>query len=138
MPPAASPAATDTASGNDGGVAIGYTSMVLGPNDYEGKPTAILTYTVTNNTDKTYDMLTELEVQAYQNGTSLDNFPIYTTDPKGYDSNSSHQKIQPGATATVTQAFVVSDPAATVKVEATPLFDFDNEAQPVSQEFKLQ
>lgn len=125
-----------SASAEAAKVQVNLTSAVAGPNDYEGKPTIIVTYTVTNGTDKTYNMY-DVTVDAFQNGTSLSDNPFFTENPEGYDPDSYNQKIQPGATGTVTKAFELSDTTSNVTVEATPSVDF-HEGAKVTQEFKLQ
>ena len=124
-------------SSSDSGIVIHIESLKPAGNDYEGKPTVMLTYTVTNNSDKNFSVMT-LSAKAFQNGTSLGDFVIYRDNPEGYDTQSKMQDIQPGATGTVTEAFNLQDETTPVHVEIEDSFDFSGKSQPVTQDFPLQ
>ncbi|RSX54197.1 hypothetical protein D2E25_0505 [Bifidobacterium goeldii] len=101
--------------------------------DYEGKPTAVLTYELTNNKSENSNYM-DYMVSAFQNGRQLDT-AIFTEAPEGYDANSALSKLQPGGTATVTQAYVLEDDSP-VSIEVEGTVDFTDAK--VTHTFTLQ
>ncbi|MCS4535792.1 DUF5067 domain-containing protein [Corynebacterium sp. HS2168-gen11] len=104
--------------------------------NYEGKPAVILTYTVTNNTDENFSVIS-LNTKAFQNGVSLEGTVFFTDNPEGYNPESSLQEIQPGGTATVTEAFMLSDETSDLDVEIENSFDFISDTK-ITKTFSLQ
>ena len=78
-------------------------SAVKSVNDYNGKPTALVTYEWTNNTSKNNSFATLAHPNVFQNGTELET-AVYFDQPEGYDANSYLAQTQPGTAATVTLA----------------------------------
>lgn len=109
-------------------------SLVKSGNDYEGKPTVMLTYELTNNKDENSNFM-DTNVVAFQNGHQLQT-ATYLDNPEGYDPMSTSRELQPGATGTATEGFVLEDEVNPVTVEATGTVDFSH--QKVSHEFAIQ
>ncbi|MDO4913393.1 MAG: DUF5067 domain-containing protein [Bifidobacteriaceae bacterium] len=95
-------------------------SAVKGANDYENKPTVLVTFDWTNKTTKNTSAMVALSYKAFQNGKSLDQ-AVYSQDPEGYDSNSTYTELQPNANGTVTVGYVLEDESP-VTVEISDLF----------------
>lgn len=87
--------------------------------DYSGAPCIVVSYEWTNNGDDDSSALTVLDVDAFQGGVSCE---LAIGAENGHDSGSSMLKLKPGATATVTNAFVLRDATSVVTVEFTKLF----------------
>ncbi|OFQ97556.1 DUF5067 domain-containing protein [Alloscardovia sp. HMSC034E08] len=104
--------------------------------DYEGKPTVLVTYEVTNNKDENSNFM-DINAAAFQNGKSL-GAAIYTENPEGYDPNSLMATLQPGATNTVTQGYVLNDETSEVTVEIKGTLDVASDAAVAKQKFPLQ
>lgn len=109
-------------------------SVTKSGNDYEGKPTAMLTYELTNKKKENSNFM-DVNIQAFQNGHELDT-AIYMDQPEGYDSESSTQVIQPGAGKTVTVGYVLEDETSPVSIEASGTLDMSDAK--VTGEFPLQ
>lgn len=92
--------------------------------DYEGKPAIVVTYTWTNNSDDAISFMVAIDDAAFQNGVELDFATISVTDER-FDTNSAMNEVQPGATQTVQQAFLLDD-QSDVSVECTELISFDD------------
>lgn len=105
---------------DDGKYHIRLVSVTRSDNDFEGKPTAILTYELTNKQQENSNFM-DVTVNAFQNGRQLDT-AIYTQAPAGYDANSSMTTLQPGATGTVTVAYTLEDESP-LTVEASGTVD---------------
>lgn len=78
----------------------------------------------------------EIHTEVFQNGKSLNN-AIYMDNPEGYDPNSVMTTLQPGATNTVTQGYVLEDETNPVTVEVKGTIDFSS-GDEVKKEFALQ
>ncbi|MFT9110813.1 MAG: DUF5067 domain-containing protein [Bifidobacterium psychraerophilum] len=107
-------------------------SMQKAANDYEGKPTVIVTYEWTNTGSDTMFM-SAFDFKAFQNGTSLDT-AIYTDNPQGYDGEAQMKTIKKGVKQTVQVAYVLSDQTSPVSVEVSDLFGGSNK---ITKEFTL-
>lgn len=119
---------------DSGNYHIKLVSVTKSSNDYEGKPTAILTYELTNKKNENSNFM-DVDIQAFQNGHELDT-AIYMDQPEGYDAESSTQTIQPGASKTVTVGYVLEDEISPVSIEASGTLDMSDAK--VTGEFSLQ
>ena len=119
---------------DSGNYHIKLVSVTKSSNDYEGKPTAILTYELTNKKNENSNFM-DVDIQAFQNGHELDT-AIYMDQPEGYDAESSTQTIQPGASKTVTVGYVLEDEISPVSIEASGTLDMSDAK--VTGEFPLQ
>lgn len=93
-------------------------------NDYEDKPTVMVTYEWKNNSGKNNSFAALSHPQVFQNGQALDT-AVYLDQPTGYDMNSYTAEIQPGATGKVTLGYVLKD-ESTITVDVTDLFSIDD------------
>lgn len=91
--------------------------------DYEGKPTMILTYELTNRKNENSNPL-DVNITVFQNGKELES-AVLSDAPAGYDSDSSMKTLQPGGKATITQAYVL-DGDGPVSVEASGTLDMSD------------
>ncbi len=107
-------------------------SLQKAANDYEGKPTVIVTYEWTNTGSDTMFM-SAFDFKAFQNGTSLDT-AIYADNPQGYDGDAQMKTIKKGVKQTVQVAYVLSDQTSPVSVEVSDLFGGSNK---ITKEFTL-
>lgn len=119
---------------DSGNYHIKLVSVTKSSNDYEGKPTAILTYELTNKKNENSNFM-DVDIQAFQNGHELDT-AIYMDQPEGYDAESSTQTIQPGTSKTVTVGYVLEDEISPVSIEASGTLDMSDAK--VTGEFSLQ
>lgn len=110
-------------------------SLIKTVNDYEGKPTVMLAYELTNNKTENSNMF-DVNVTAFQNGHQLDTAIYSDQTPEGYDENSSTNALQPGATGTVTLGYVLEDETNPVTVEVSGTLDMSG--QKVTHDFALQ
>lgn len=102
-------------------------SAVKSSNDYNGKPTVLVTYEWKNNTDKNNSFAALSHPQVFQNGQSLDT-ATYVEQPEGYDVRSYLAEVQPGATGTVTLGYVLKDDSA-ITVDVTDLVSLNSNAK---------
>lgn len=130
----AEPKGDQDTEGDIEGAHVKIVSAVTGNNDYEGKPTVMVTYEWTNTTTKNNSFLALASAQAFQNGAELDT-AIYTTDPQGYVSGSDWSELQPNASGTVTVGYVLSDNSP-VTIEVSALFSLTDESK-VTRTFTL-
>lgn len=87
--------------------------------DYDGTPCVVVSYDWTNNGDDTASAGVKLDVGAFQNGVEL-GMAIFPES--GEDAGSSLRDLKPGATATVTKSWKLSDTSSVVEVEFTRMF----------------
>ena len=106
------------------GAHVKIVSAVKSANDYNGKPTVLVTYEWTNTTAKNNSFAVLAHPQAFQNGKALET-AIYMDSPEGYDSGSYLAEVQPKANATVTLGYVLSDESP-VTVDVTALISTDS------------
>ena len=76
------------------GAHVKIVSAVKSVNDYNGKPTALVTYEWTNNTSKNNSFATLAHPNVFQNGTELET-AVYFDQPEGYDANSYEGRPRP-------------------------------------------
>ena len=117
------------------GAHVKIVSAVKSGNDYENKPTVLVTYEWTNTSSKNNSFATLAHPQAFQNGVELAT-AIYVDAPSGYDANSYLQELQPGASSTVTLGYVLADESP-VNVEVSAFLAVNSNAK-VVHEFNLQ
>ena len=89
--------------------------------DYEGKPSIIITYSWVNNSDKTISALVALSDKVFQNGVQLESTVVL--DPE-VDTNAAMSDVKPGYGNTYQFAYVLSDDSD-VTVEVSELISFD-------------
>ncbi|MCI1983362.1 MAG: DUF5067 domain-containing protein [Bifidobacteriaceae bacterium] len=113
---------TQKTEGDVAGAHASIKSLAKSANDYNGKPTVLVTVEWKNTSDDNQMITTALNPKAYQKGKSLET-AIYTAAPKGYDAQAELTEIKPGATATTILAYVLDDSSTSVEVELSNLFD---------------
>ena len=101
--------------------------------DFAGNPCLLVYYDYTNNGATASSPMVDINLQAYQNGASLD-AAIPETNDDAIDQFMS--EIQPGQTASVCQAFSITD-MSDVTLQAGDAFSF-GAGQTASQILKLQ
>ena len=117
------------------GAHVKIVSAVKSVNDYNGKPTALVTYEWTNNTSKNNSFATLAHPNVFQNGTELET-AVYFDQPEGYDANSYLAQAQPGTAATVTLGYVLQDDSP-ITVDVTAFLSTDQDTK-VTHTFTLQ
>ena len=117
------------------GAHVKIVSAVKSVNDYNGKPTALVTYEWTNNTSKNNSFATLAHPNVFQNGTELET-AVYFDQPEGYDANSYLAQTQPGTAATVTLGYVLQDDSP-ITVDVTAFLSTDQDTK-VTHTFTLQ
>lgn len=110
-------------------------SAVKSGNDYNGKPTVMVTYEWVNQTEKNGSFMALADAKVFQNGRSLE-LAMYIDNPQGYDASSSMTALQPKAKGTVTEGYVLQDDSP-ITVEVTDLFSLDDSAK-VKHTFDLK
>ncbi len=111
-------APAEAAPASDYGVTI--EGVRLGK-DYEGKDCAIVTYSFTNNSDKTTSFAFAVYPKVFQNGIECDS--QFFVEGKENDNYSTD--IRPGTTVLVDLAYELQD-LSEIEVEVTELMSFDN------------
>lgn len=92
--------------------------------DYQGNPAIVVTYTWTNNSSDPQMFEVAIDDKAFQNGVELSFATISVTD-QTYDMQASFKEVQPGATQTVYQAFLLDD-QSDVTVQCQELISFSD------------
>ena len=88
---------------------------------YDGKLCAVITYTFTNNSDEATSFSGSIRDRAYQNGVELSSAIV-----DGWDTiDNAIKDVKPGATITVSGAFVLDD-ESDITVECTEWGAFDD------------
>lgn len=87
--------------------------------DYDGTPCVVVSYDWTNNGDETASAGVKLDIDAFQNGVELG---MAISPESGEDAGSFLRDLKPGATATVTKSWKLSDTSSVVEVEFTRMF----------------
>lgn len=90
--------------------------------DYQGNPAIIVTYTFTNNGEKSTSPAAAIMNKAYQNSVELSD-AIMTS---GIDNDGYLKEIKTGGTVSYQQAYTLDD-QSTVTVESTELISFSDE-----------
>lgn len=93
--------------------------------DYQGNPAIVVTYTWTNNSSDPQMFEVAIDDKAFQNGVEL-SFATISVADQTYDMQASFKEVQPGATQTVYQAFLLDD-QSDVTVQCQELISFSDE-----------
>ncbi|MBQ9059387.1 MAG: DUF5067 domain-containing protein [Atopobiaceae bacterium] len=89
--------------------------------DYAGNPCVIVNYSFTNNSDKATSFMVAVNADVYQNGVECE-----LAIGSDADSSTAMNKIKPGTTIQVQQAYSISD-NSDIEVEVAELFSFSDE-----------
>lgn len=89
--------------------------------DYEGKPTILIHFNFTNNSDKSTSAQLLFHPKVFQNGVECE-FGILMDAPEAYQNLS--KEIQPGTTLEVAFPYVLTDTTNPVDVEVSSLTDW--------------
>ncbi|NLG10278.1 MAG: DUF5067 domain-containing protein [Coriobacteriaceae bacterium] len=104
--------------------------------DYEGKKALIVNYSFTNSSEEPTSFLVAIMPQAFQNGVELSTATISFSDDS-YDHESSLKDIKPGATITVSSAFILDD-SSVVTVECHDWLRFDSDTLIATKDFTVE
>lgn len=115
------PASTGTIDLNSERFSIHYTRNVVST-DFGGEPCLLVYYDYTNNGTSASSAMVDVNLTAYQNGTSLE-AAIPASSDEAIDAFM--KEIQPGETINVCQAFSLQDMSA-VTLQASDAFGLDN------------
>lgn len=102
-------------------VKLGETKVIK---DYEGKPTLLVNYSFTNNSDKKQSFMVAIKDAAFQDGIGLNDA---ITMGNEYDSELQMKEIMPGKTLNVQAAYVLDDTTTPVEIQISELISFDDE-----------
>lgn len=103
--------------------------------NWEGKPTIVVTYGFTNNSDDSTSFYVAFQDNAYQNGVGLErSYTMEDGDP--YDEANQSKDIKPGASIDVEVAYILNDTETDVEVEVEELFSFDDKI--ISKTFSIE
>lgn len=103
--------------------------------DYEGKATAIVKYSFTNNSDEAAAFDWTFDHQVYQNGVGLERAYVLA-DSANYDESNSMKEIKKGVTLDLEVAYVLNDTVTDIDVEVSELISFDETV--VSRTFSIK
>ncbi|KAA8827008.1 DUF5067 domain-containing protein [Bifidobacterium myosotis] len=106
------------------GAHVRIVSAVKSANDYNGRPTVLVTFEWTNTSDKNQSFAIATHPQVFQNGAALEN-AIYLTPPAGYDAMAYTTELQPGTKGTLAMGFVLKDDSP-VTVDVTSFLSLDD------------
>ena len=93
--------------------------------DYEGRPAMVITYSWTNNSEKTTSPMVAMHEKAFQDGVELDTAIILASTV--YDSGAGLKDVRPGVTMDVQCAFSLANETSVVEFEISELFSFSND-----------
>ena len=96
-------------------------SAEVGGKNYEGKPTVVITYKYTNNSDEAASFDLSFTDKVFQNGIECSPDYVYEVD----EDNSS-KEIRPGATIEVKKSYILNDETSDVEVEIAGFITWDN------------
>lgn len=102
-------------------VKLGETKVIK---DYEGKPTLLVNYSFTNNSDKKQSFMVAIKDAAFQDGIGLNDA---ITMGNEYDSELQMKEIMPGKTLNVQAAYVLDDTTTPVEIQISELISFNDE-----------
>lgn len=91
----------------------------------DGDTYIVITYSWTNNSDKTTHAGTVFTTKAFQNGIQIDG--IYLIGDDKFDSSAESRDVKPGATLDVQCAFALTSNTATVEFELTEWISFSDD-----------
>lgn len=96
-------------------------SAEIGGINYEGKPTVVITYKYTNNSNKARSFGIAFTDTVFQNGVECSPDYVYDVNEDNY-----LKEIRPGASIEVKRSYILNDIISDVEVEIVGLFTFDN------------
>lgn len=103
--------------------------------NYEGKPTVVITYGFTNNSSESAAFYIAIDETVYQNGVGLERtYTLKDGDP--YDEANQSKEIKSGVTLDVDVAYVLNDTETDIEVEAKETFSFTDDV--VSRTFSIK
>lgn len=103
--------------------------------DADGKKVIIVSYKFTNKSDNAESFNSIMKSDAFQDAMSISH-ALINTDIEGFDSNSTAERIEPGKTITVQEAYTLANETSPVEVRVS---EFHSESGvSVSKTFNLQ
>lgn len=103
--------------------------------NWEGKPSIVITYSFTNNSDDSTSFYIAFQDNAYQDGIGLERaYTMKDGDP--YDEANQSKDIKPGASIDVDVGYILNDTETDVEVEVEELFSFDEKT--ISKTFSIK
>lgn len=124
-PAASSPAEPAESAAAEPDASAPYVIVINGATqtvDYEGKPTLVVDFTFTNNSDQDANFMFAASAKAFQDGVQLED-AILMDD--SYDPSNSLKDLKPGVSIDVQNAYVLTA-TTDVTVEVTELISFDD------------
>lgn len=94
--------------------------------DYNGGPAVVVTYTWTNNSDKTTSAMLQLTEKAFQDGVELS--AAFIGNSEVYDAEQAFKELRPGASLDVQCAFALTSEASAIEFEVAELFSTSEDA----------
>ncbi len=103
--------------------------------DADGKKVIIVSYKFTNKSDNAESFTSLMKSDAFQDGMSISH-SLINTEIEGFDSNSTAERIEPGKTITVQEAYTLANETSPVEVRVA---EFHSESGvSVTKTFNLQ
>ncbi len=103
--------------------------------DADGKKVIIVSYKFTNKSDNAESFTSIMKSDAFQDGMSISH-SLINTEIEGFDSNSTAERIDPGKTITVQEAYTLANETSPVEVRVA---EFHSESGvSVTKTFNLQ
>lgn len=96
----------------------------------EGNRVIIVNFDFTNNSEEATSFDVAVMAKAYQDGIEIE--PAYglrdseSAASGAYDADGTMRNVQPGATLTVQEAYLLSNDTSDIMIEATPLISFED------------
>lgn len=102
---------------------------------YDGSHIIVITYDFTNHSDENQTFLTAISDKAFQNGIQIERaFLVDLIDAHKFKGASA--EIQPGATITIKEAYILRDTTSPVSIEVKEFLSLNNNK--ITKEFHLQ
>lgn len=114
-------AATSTTDNEIDGKLCEIISAEIGGQNYEGKPTVVITYKYTNNSNESESFDIAFMDTVFQNG--IECSPDYSYE---INEDNSHKEIRPGATIEVKKSYILNDTVTDLEIEITGFISWDN------------
>lgn len=122
---------SDSATLEESEVAIKDAKVV----DADGKKVIIVSYKFTNNSANAESFTSMMSSDAFQDGMAI-NHSVINTEIEGFDSDSTAERIDPGKTITVQEAYTLANETSPVEVRVS---EFHSESgASVTKTFNLQ
>lgn len=94
--------------------------------DYEGKSVLLVTYSFTNNSDKSASMAYSISDKAFQNGVELS--PVYMTyGIDDYNLEDHDKELKPGVALDIKRGYYLNDSETVVNIELSELISFSDD-----------